>query len=113
MEPKSHSGPGPRQAGLKKIFPPRPRSSLSTIVEMVSTGLGITLLPEICIGVEGRGWDISIVRFVDPEPARTIGLAWRRSSPRADDFRALGKVVQAAGQALLKRRAPLSSGARS
>lgn len=78
-------------------------SSLSTIVEMVSAGLGITLLPEICLGVEGRSRDIKVIRFVEPEPARKIGLAWRRSSPRREDFAALAKLVHAAGMASLKR----------
>jgi LysR family hydrogen peroxide-inducible transcriptional activator len=80
-------------------------SSLSTIVEMVSAGFGITLLPEICLGVEGRSREIKLVRFVDPEPSRSIGLAWRRSSPRRDDFVALAKLVATAAQASLKRGA--------
>ncbi len=78
-------------------------SSLSTIVEMVAAGLGITLLPELCVSVEERGRDIKLMRFVDPEPARTIGLVWRHSSPRADDYRALGQLVLAAGQETIKR----------
>lgn len=78
-------------------------SSLSTIVEMVSAGLGITLLPEISLPVEERGRGIKLMRFVDPEPARTIGLAWRRSSPRAADFQALAKLALEAGHAILKR----------
>lgn len=80
-------------------------SSLSTIVEMVSAGLGITLLPEICLGVEGRNREIKVIRFTDPEPARSLGLAWRRSSPRGEDFKALGALVAAAGQTSLKRGA--------
>ncbi|MFA5955471.1 LysR substrate-binding domain-containing protein [Hyphomicrobium sp.] len=78
-------------------------SSLSTIVEMVSAGFGITLLPEICLGVESRNREIKMMRFVDPEPSRSIGLAWRRSSPRRADFLALGKLVNEAGQVSLKR----------
>ena len=78
-------------------------SSLSTIVEMVSAGFGITLLPEICLGVESRGREIKMIRFVDPEPSRSIGLAWRRSSPRQEDFRALAQLVEEAGQVSLKR----------
>lgn len=78
-------------------------SSLSTIVEMVAGGLGITLLPELCVSVEERGRDIKLMRFVDPEPARTIGLVWRHSSPRADDYRALGQLVLAAGQETIRR----------
>ena len=78
-------------------------SSLSTIIEMVAAGLGVTLLPEISLAVESRGREISVVRFAEPEPSRSIGLAWRERSPRADDFKALGKVVKEAGEALLKR----------
>lgn len=78
-------------------------SSLSTIVEMVAAGLGITLLPEISLGVESRSRDIKLMRFTDPEPSRSIGLAWRKSSPRRKDFEALAKHVAAAGEASLKR----------
>jgi LysR family hydrogen peroxide-inducible transcriptional activator len=77
-------------------------SSLSTIVEMVAGGLGMTLLPEICLPVEARNRDIKVMRFVEPEPSRTIGLAWRHSSPRADDYKALGKLVMQAGEAIIK-----------
>jgi LysR family transcriptional regulator, hydrogen peroxide-inducible genes activator len=33
------------------------------------------------------------LRFVEPQPARTVGLAWRRTSPRKRDFAALGEIV--------------------
>lgn len=68
-------------------------SSLATIVEMVSAGFGITLLPELSIGIEERGRDITLVRFVEPEPSRTIGLVWRSTSPRTEDFEELGRLV--------------------
>lgn len=74
-------------------------SSLATIVEMVSAGFGITLLPEISLGVETRGRDLTVVRFVDPEPSRTIGLVWRSTSPRVEDFEELGRLVETAGRA--------------
>jgi LysR family hydrogen peroxide-inducible transcriptional activator len=68
-------------------------SSLSTIVEMVSAGYGITLLPEMCLGIEERGRNLTFVRFVEPEPFRTIGLVWRTTSPRTRDFEELGRLV--------------------
>jgi LysR family hydrogen peroxide-inducible transcriptional activator len=71
-------------------------SSLATIVEMVSASFGITLLPEMAVGVEGRGRDITLVRFVEPEPFRTIGLVWRSTSPRAQDFEEFGRLVKKA-----------------
>lgn len=71
-------------------------SSLSTIVEMVAAGYGVTLLPEICLRLETRGRDIGLVRFEKPEPARTLGLAWRGTSPRKHDFEVLGRLVRKA-----------------
>lgn len=68
-------------------------SSLSTIVEMVSANLGITLLPEMCLGVETRGRDLALAKFADPVPFRNIGLVWRKTSPRVEDFEELGRLV--------------------
>jgi LysR family hydrogen peroxide-inducible transcriptional activator len=68
-------------------------SNLSTIVQMVSNGLGMTLLPEMSIKLECRRSDIHLMRFAEPQPNRMIGLAWRRSSPRAHHFIELGKLI--------------------
>lgn len=73
-------------------------SSLSTIVELVAAGFGITLLPEVSIGLEGRGRDLTLLRFEKPEPARSIGLVWRPTSPRRADFEALGALILQAAQ---------------
>jgi LysR family hydrogen peroxide-inducible transcriptional activator len=58
------------------------------------------------VEVEARDDRVKLMRFVDPEPARTIGLAWRHTSPRKNDFVALGQIV---GQALTgdSRQRPL------
>lgn len=69
-------------------------SSLSTIVQMVANGMGLTLLPEISLGVEAKHEGIQVMPFEAPEPSRTVGLAWRTSSPRAHDFDALGTLVR-------------------
>ena len=71
-------------------------SSLSTIVQMVSNGLGLTLLPELSLDLETKRADIRVLRFTDPEPQRVIGLAWRETSPRKRDFAALGELIVAA-----------------
>jgi LysR family hydrogen peroxide-inducible transcriptional activator len=75
-------------------------STLSTIVQMVSNGYGITLLPELCLELEKKHGDIRLMRFADPEPHRTLGLAWRKSSPRKRDFVELGKLIAAIGRDL-------------
>ena len=71
-------------------------SSLSTLVQMVAHGLGMTLLPELAVPLESRRGDIHLMRFADPEPQRVIGLAWRRSSPRKRHFAELGQMISAA-----------------
>jgi LysR family hydrogen peroxide-inducible transcriptional activator len=68
-------------------------TSLATVMQMVANGYGVTLLPRIAVEVELRDRRVKLLRFADPEPGRTIGLAWRRTSPRKVDFRALGEIV--------------------
>jgi len=74
-------------------------ASLATIMQMVANGYGVTLLPEICVGVEARDPRIELTRFAEPEPSRDIGLVWRSSSPRQPDFDAFGSLlVEALGE---------------
>lgn len=68
-------------------------SSLSTIVQMVANGLGLTLLPEISVELETKHADVRLMRFADPEPSRQLGLAWRSTCPRKRDFIELGKLI--------------------
>ena len=70
-------------------------SSLSTIVQMVANGMGLTLLPEISVDVEAKHAEIRLVRFADPQPSRTVGLAWRSSCPRQQEFEAFAKLIDA------------------
>ena len=82
-------------------------SSLSTIVQMVSNDLGLTLLPELSLELETKRADIRLMRFTNPEPRRIIGLAWRETSPRKREFAALGDlIVEAAGPKRKTRTAP-------
>ena len=68
-------------------------TSLATVMQMVANGYGVTLLPEVAVDAEGRDKRVKLLRFSEPRPARTIGLAWRRTSPRKKDFEALGRIV--------------------
>ncbi len=73
-------------------------TSLSTLVQLVANGYGITLLPEMAVPIEvGSDRRIALHRFADPQPSRSIGLVWRRTSPRAADFVALGKILAEVG----------------
>ena len=68
-------------------------TNLATVMQMVASGYGVTLVPEVAVNVEVRDERVKLLRFTAPEPGRTIGLAWRRTSPRKADFVALGKIV--------------------
>lgn len=59
-------------------------SSLSTLVQMVAAGIGVTLIPEMAAPLESRSAPVAIDRLPHPRPSRTIGLVWRRSNPLAD-----------------------------
>lgn len=68
-------------------------TSLGTVMQMVANGYGVTLVPQIAVDVEVRDERVKLLRFAPPEPGRTVGLAWRRTSPRKVDFIALGQLV--------------------
>ena len=82
-------------------------SSLSTLVQMVSAGIGVTLIPEMALPVETRSADVSIARFEEPEPSRTIGMIWRKSSPLADQLSLISEVVRGSAEAM--RAQPLTA----
>lgn len=69
-------------------------ASLTTIMQMVAAGHGITLLPELCAAAEVDRQRVALIAFPDNPPMRTIGLAWRRTSSRKNDFKALGTLIQ-------------------
>jgi len=68
-------------------------TSLATIMQMVANGYGVTLLPAMAAAVEVKDERLALLPFADPPPARTVGLAWRRTSPRRPDFEALGNLL--------------------
>jgi LysR family hydrogen peroxide-inducible transcriptional activator len=81
-----------------RIGSARPRevmegSSLSTLVQMVGAGIGITLIPEMAVPVETRSARVSIARFPAPSPSRTIGMIWRNATPLARQLRQIADVI--------------------
>jgi LysR family transcriptional regulator, hydrogen peroxide-inducible genes activator len=68
-------------------------SSLSTLVQMVGAGIGVTLIPEMAVAVEMRSASVSVVRFKNPQPSRTIGMVWRKTSPLARQLVQISDVV--------------------
>lgn len=68
-------------------------ASLTTIMQMVAAGHGITLLPELCAQAEVDRRRVALIEFPEDAPMRTVGLAWRRTSTRKSDFMALGRLI--------------------
>jgi LysR family transcriptional regulator, hydrogen peroxide-inducible genes activator len=84
-------------------------SSLSTLVQMVSTGIGVTLIPEMAVVVETRSASVSVARFKNPQPSRTIGMVWRKTSPLARQLLQISEVVRLSADALRDQRSPGSA----
>ncbi|MCB9947806.1 MAG: LysR family transcriptional regulator [Rhodospirillaceae bacterium] len=87
------------------IHSARPRelldgSSLATLVQMVGVGIGVTLIPEMAVGVETRCASVSVARFNSPRPSRTVGMIWRKTSPLAKQLLQVAEVVRQSGDAL-------------
>jgi LysR family hydrogen peroxide-inducible transcriptional activator len=62
---------------------------------MLTTSTALTLLPALSLPVETRGRrDLAVRPFKAPAPHRTIGLAWRPTSPRGDEFRTLAESLE-------------------
>ena len=74
-------------------------TSLSTLVQMVGAGIGVTLIPEMAVPVETRSTDVSVIRFAAPEPKRTVGMIWRRTSPLAAQLEKITDIVREAALA--------------
>ena len=71
-------------------------SSLSTLVQMVGAGIGVTLIPHMAVAVEARSAPVDIAALASPAPTRTIGMVWRRTSPLAEQLAQIADVVREA-----------------
>ncbi len=69
-------------------------TSLTTMLQMVGAGYGVTLLPEMVIKSGIDTTRIALRRFKGPEPSRHIALVWRATSPRTKDFQTLQKIIR-------------------
>jgi LysR family hydrogen peroxide-inducible transcriptional activator len=69
-------------------------TSLATILQLVAAGQGMTLLPGLAADAMVRNDPrIRLLAFAAPEPGRTIGVAWRKGSPRERDLLALAAAI--------------------
>lgn len=71
-------------------------STLSTLVQMVGAGIGVTLIPDMAVPVETRSAAVSVSHFQDPKPKRSIGMIWRKTTPLSAQFGQVAELVKTA-----------------
>jgi LysR family hydrogen peroxide-inducible transcriptional activator len=69
-------------------------TSLSTIVEFVANGQGVTLLPEIALRKEATDPRIAIHPIASPGAGRVLSLVWREATPFAAIFERMAEVIR-------------------
>ena len=72
-------------------------TSLHTLVQMVKSGLGTTLLPRLAIdaGLVDH-MDLAVRAFDPPVMGREIGMVWRKGSARGEEAKSLADAIKAA-----------------
>ena len=76
------------------VMLPYQATSLTTVVQMVASGIGVTLIPEMAARADLiPGNEVALVPFAGGDVAREIGLMWRRKTPRHTEFRLLGDFI--------------------
>ena len=71
-------------------------TSLHTLVQMVDNGLGVTFVPQMAVDAGLlMGTRVETRQLEAKHGARQIALAWRKSSPREEEFRLLSAALRA------------------
>lgn len=93
---RDHAMPLCKSAGMTEYADFR-ATSLGTLLQMVGAGLGVTLVPEMAVSGESNcNPGVRFRHFDEGGPSRRIGVAWRKSSAREEEFRALAETIRAA-----------------
>lgn len=71
-------------------------TSLATLTQMVSAGVGITLLPDLAVHPPvPENPNVALRRFVEPVPHRSISLFWRPTSVYRDLLPEIAAIIRA------------------
>ncbi|MER5274700.1 hydrogen peroxide-inducible genes activator [Streptomyces sp. NPDC002809] len=97
-----------REAGRTEGAPVTTTAAgLSTLVQLVAGGLGVTLLPRTAVTVEtARNDALTTGYFADPAPARRVALGMRTGAARHEEFEEFAAALRGAMEALPVRVAP-------
>lgn len=69
-------------------------TSLATLIQMISHGYGMTLLPAMAAQPSALPNNIQLIHFKKPQPTRQIGLAWRKGDPNRRDYKLLAATIE-------------------
>ena len=70
-------------------------TSLHTLVQMVDNGLGLTFIPQMAVTAGLLdGTRVTALPLTADHGSRRIALAWRKSSPREEEFRLLAAALR-------------------
>lgn len=64
-------------------------TSLTTLIQMVGYGYGVTLLPDMVVKHAALPKTVKTIPFKSPKPMRQIGMIWPKSTPMKHDCEAL------------------------
>ena len=76
--------------GIQRTFE---GSSLETIRYMVSSGLGITLLPRMALEALTKDETIKLLKFKNTSPSRRVVLVWRKSFARYEAVKKIKELI--------------------
>lgn len=79
---------------ISEISIPYQATSLNTIVQMVANNIGVTLIPQMAVDRKIlSGTPVKTKPFAEKNVHRSIGLMWRKKSPRFEEFEMLGDFI--------------------
>ncbi|MEU9317691.1 hydrogen peroxide-inducible genes activator [Streptomyces sp. NPDC048295] len=101
-----------REAGRTQGAPVTTTAAgLSTLVQLVAGGLGVTLLPRTAVTVEtGRNDALATGYFAEPAPSRRVALGMRTGAARHEEFEEFAAALREAMRGLPVR---VTAGTRS
>ncbi len=71
-------------------------NTLQTLVQMVNSDLGVTILPDMAMDFLGLDKTSIQTRVLAGKYHRTIALAWREGSSRVEEFNAIAETIKRA-----------------
>tara|TARA_B110000444_G_C18811710_1_gene582931 strand:+ start:136 stop:1038 length:903 start_codon:yes stop_codon:yes gene_type:complete len=79
---------------IQDVHIPYQATSLNTIIQMVASDIGMTILPKMAVESNIlQGINVDTKKFKEEEVRRSIGLMWRNKSPRKKEFEQLGGLI--------------------